>query len=448
MTKKTLYRLLLWVSLLLAAATVFFLAAGFKSLTGPVLILFFVVLAFAIRGNEFLRGFSYTIMIFAAVTVAMFYPGVFTHWGHFELKVLIVPLLQIIMFGMGSQMSFKDFAGVVKMPKGVVLGLACQFTIMPFVGYIIATSFGFPPEIAAGIILIGSSPSGLASNVMSFIARANLALSVTLTAFATMLAPLITPSLMKLLAGQFVPVDFWDMMLGIINIVILPIIAGLIFNAVAYGREQRKSIVIQVIVYFLIIAVKNSILYLTSGIEPAAAMLQFGKDLFWFLFLPVAGALVFKSLAKGRHGYLDKAMAFFSMAGIAVIITIITATGRDSLLEIGALLIVASIIHNLAGYFLGYWICRFARMDEKSCRTIALEVGMQNGGLASGIALQMGKVATIGLAPAVFGPLMNITGSSLATWWRGRPAKDDDRVPETVISPDELKTPQTKLTKT
>ena len=86
-------------------------------------------------------------------------------------------------------------------------------------------------------------------------------------------------------------------------------------------------------------------------------------------------------------------------------------------------LILACLLHNLTGYFLGYWACKLLRMNEKSCRTIALEVGMQNGGLASGIALEMGKVATVGLAPAVFGPMMNITGSSLATWWRGKNKK-------------------------
>jgi len=315
-------------------------------------------------------------------------------------------------------MSFRDFAGVVRMPKGVFLGLACQFTIMPVVGYIIATTFGFPPEIAAGIILVGSSPSGLASNVMSFIAKANLALSVTLTAVATMLSPLITPSLMKLLAGQFVPVDFWGMMLGIINIVILPIVGGLIFNALAYRKNNRKSIAVQALVYLLIIAGKNLILSLTAEISPAAVLIQFGKDLVWFLILPVVAAILFRKLVKGSREILDRAMAFLSMAGIGIIILVITAAGRDSLLEIGFLLILACLLHNASGYFLGYWICRLARMDEKSCRTIALEVGMQNAGLASGIALQMGRVATIGLAPAVFGPMMNITGSSIATWWR------------------------------
>jgi len=176
-----------------------FLLAYFLDKTlflGPLLISSFVFLAFGVRGNPISKGFSYTIMIFAAVSISMFYPELFITWGEFELKTTIVPLLQVIMFGMGSQMSFRDFAGVVKMPKGVFLGLACQFTIMPVIGFTIATSFGFPPEVAAGIILVGSSPSGLASNVMSFIAKANLALSVTLTAVATMLAPLITPSLM------------------------------------------------------------------------------------------------------------------------------------------------------------------------------------------------------------------------------------------------------------
>jgi BASS family bile acid:Na+ symporter len=418
MKQATIYRVLLLLAGLIAILFLVAFLTGNRQFLGPFLISFFVVLAFGVRGNPVSKGFSYTIMIFAAVSISMFYPEPFIKWGDFELKTTIVPLLQIIMFGMGSQMSFRDFAGVVKMPKGVLIGLACQFTIMPLVGFAIASTFGFPAEIAAGIILVGSSPSGLASNVMSFIAKANLALSVTLTAVATMLAPLITPSLMKLLAGQFVPVDFWDMMLGIINIVILPIVGGLIFNAVAYGKDRLRSILIQAAVYFLIIAGKNLIQLLTAGVAGNEVWLQFGKDLLWFMVLPVVAGVVFRNLAGGNSRILDRAMAFISMAGIGVIITVITAAGRDSLLDIGFLLIVACLLHNTAGYFMGYWICRMAGLDEKSCRTIALEVGMQNGGLASGIALQMGKVATVGLAPAVFGPMMNITGSSLATWWR------------------------------
>ncbi|MGW8314589.1 MAG: bile acid:sodium symporter family protein [Bacteroidales bacterium] len=425
MKKKITFQILLGLAALSAIVFGIALLTGKKEWLGPALVAFFIFLAFGVRGNPVSRGFSYTIMIFAAVSISMFYPHLFIRWGKFELQTTIVPLLQIIMFGMGSQMSFRDFAGVVKMPKGVLLGLTCQFTIMPVVGYVIATTFGFPPEIAAGIILVGSSPSGLASNVMSFIAKANLALSVTLTAVATMLAPLITPSLMKLLAGEFVPIDFWNMMLGIINIVILPIVGGLMFNAVAYGKEGKNSIRIQAMIYALIIGGKNLILYQTSDISATDTWIQLARDLGWFLVLPLIAAILFKQLAKGNRGTLDQLMAFISMAGIGIIITVITAAGRDSLLEIGFLLILACLLHNSAGYLLGYWICRLARMDEKSCRTIALEVGMQNGGLASGIALQMGKVATIGLAPAVFGPMMNITGSSLATWWRRKSLVED-----------------------
>lgn len=391
---------------------------------GPFLTLFFILLALSFNGFSKLKSFSYTIWIFAAVTISMYFPQFFLKAGDFELKGLIVPLLQIIMFGMGSQMSVKDFAGVIKMPKGVIIGLICQFTIMPIIGISIASSFGFPPEIAAGIILIGSSPSGLASNVMAFIAKANLALSITLTTIATLLAPLITPTLMSWLAHQYVPIDFWKMMLGIFNMVILPIIAGLVFNAIAYGLAKQKSIIIQVIVSLLIIIGKNMIFYLTAETSTNAVLHSLFMDTSWFILLPIVAGFIFKAVAKGSTDFLGKAMAFVSMLGIGIIITIITAAGRDSLIEMGLVLILACLLHNLLGYFLGYWTCKLVGMDEKSCRTIALEVGMQNGGLASGIALQMGKVATVGLAPAVFGPLMNITGSSLATYWRDKKTKD------------------------
>jgi len=357
---KSIFKFLLISALLFLSITIIMIALGSGSNAGIPLMLFFLLLALAVRGTQKFKGFSFTILIFAAVTVSMYYPAYFTNIGDFNLKKLIVPLLQIIMFGMGTAMSIKDFAGVVKMPKGVLVGLACQFTIMPVLGFGIASLFGFAPEIAAGVVLVGSSPSGLASNVMAYLAKANLALSVTLTAVSTVLAPLMTPLLMKVFAGQFVPIDFWSMMLSILKIVILPIIIGLIFNHFFHGKAK----------------------------------------------------------------WLDKAMPIISMAGIALIITIITAAGRDSLLTIGLLLVLAAIIHNIAGYFLGYWGSRALKMNEQDCRTIALEVGMQNGGLASGIALEMGKVATIGLAPAVFGPWMNISGSSLATWWRD---KDSDK---------------------
>ena len=341
----------------IGAFTLFLMGRG--SELGPLLVLFFISLALVIRKHRVFGGCSYTILIFAAVTASMYYPEYFSSIGSFDLKNLIVPLLMIIMFGMGTAMSLKDFRGVIKMPRGVLVGIVCQFTIMPFVGFGLAYVFKFPPEIAAGIILVGSSPSGLASNVMAYISNANLALSLTLTAVATLLAPVFTPFLMKMLANELVPINFLAMLWSIVKIVILPIIAGLVFNRFAHGKFV----------------------------------------------------------------WLDRAMPIVSMGGIAVIITIITAAGRDSLLTIGLALVLAVVLHNIAGYFFGYWGSRLVGLDQRSARTVAFEVGMQNAGLASGIALEMGRVATMGLAPAVFGPMMNITGSSLATWWRGRHIK-------------------------
>ena len=338
------------------------LILGTADFAGPFVVGFFTLLGLGARGTPVLRPFSFTIWIFAAVSAAMFYPAYFQRVGEFELDQLIVPLIQLIMFGMGTAMSVKDFVGVAKMPKGILVGIACQFSIMPLLGLTLATAFGFPAEVAAGVVLIGSAPSGVASNVMAYIAGANLALSITLTAVATLMAPFVTPLLMKLLAGQFVPIDFFAMMFGIIKMVIIPIVLGLGFNKLMHGRAE----------------------------------------------------------------WLDRAMPVVSMVGIAVIITIITAAGRDSLLAVGPALVAAAIIHNGLGYLFGYWGSRLAGMDERSCRTISIEVGMQNGGLASGIALQMGKLATVGLAPAIFGPWMNISGSALANWWRRNPLDEPD----------------------
>jgi len=347
---------------LIAVLYVFMSVSGVGQSAGYVLVAFFLLLALQLRGTSF-SGFSYTVIIFAAVSASMYFPEWFISIGDFQLSELIVPLLMIIMFGMGTSMSWGDFVGVIKMPQAVGVGLVCQFSIMPIIGFLLATLSGLPPEIAAGIVLVGCSPSGLASNVMSFLSNANLALSITLTAVATLLSPLLTPFLMGFLADQFVPIDFLTMFWSIVKMVILPVLAGLVFNQVAHGKFP----------------------------------------------------------------WLDKAMPIVSMAGIAIIIVIITAAGRDSLLSIGLILILIVIVHNTAGYLLGYWSCRIIGLDKKSCRTIAFEVGMQNSGLASGLALEMGKVATMGLAPAVFGPFMNISGSSLATWWRGKDTETETK---------------------
>ncbi len=339
---------------------------GDHSWGGILLLLFFLSLAMAFRGNRILKGFSYTLMIMAVVSIAMYHPQYFITVGNFKLSALIVPLLQIIMFGMGTELSLKDFSNVLKMPRGIIIGVAGHYIIMPIVGFSIAKLFNFPAEIAAGIILVGCSPSGLASNVMSYLARANLALSVSLTAVSTLLAPIVTPFLMRVLGGSFIEISFMSMFWEIVKMVIIPIVAGLVFNHLLHGKIK----------------------------------------------------------------WLDKAMPVLSMGGIAVIITIITAAGRDNLLQVGALLIVATFIHNIAGYFFGYWSGRLFKFNEKDARTIALEVGMQNAGLASGLALAIGKLSTAGLAPAIFGPVMNVTGSALASWWHNHPPDDEKETKE------------------
>ena len=276
----------------------------------------------------------------------------------FTIQSIIMPMLQVIMFGMGTTMSADDFKGVIQNPKGVLVGLMCQFAIMPFLGFGIAKMFNFPPEIAAGIILIGSSPSGLASNVMAYIAKANVALSITITSCATLLAPFLTPFFMKFLGGGYINIDVWKMMWDITKIVILPILLGVGINALLPALSKR----------------------------------------------------------------LQKVLPLISMAGIGFVIVTVTAAGHESLATVGGLLLVAVLLHNLGGFVIGYFSSKLLfKLPEQDCRTVAIEVGLQNGGLASALAVQMGKIATVGLASALFGPLMNITGSLLASFWATRP---------------------------
>lgn len=299
----------------------------------------------------------FTVSIVLCVVIAYYFPEYFITIGDYKLSNLIVPLLQIIMFGMGTTISFQDFVGVIKMPKAVLIGLSLQFLIMPFWGFGITKIFDFPPEIAAGIVLVGASPSGLASNVMSLIAKANIPLSITITTCATFIAPVLTPLFMRWLGGSYIEVDFWGMVWSMAQLVLIPVLLGFVVRRIA-GKQIEN---------------------------------------------------------------LNKMLPFVSMLGIALIILIITAAGQSALKSVGLLLLVAVVMHNLGGYVFGYGTAKLLKMSKQDCRTIALEVGLQNGGLASGLASQMGKMATVGLAPALFGPMMNISGSILAGIWGRKP---------------------------
>ena len=196
---------------------------------------------------------------------------------------------------------------------------------------------------------------------MNFIAGSNLALSVSITALATIVAPLMTPLWMKVLAGQFVPIDFMQMM---------------------WGRLQNHH-------------------------YPPSPRVSFSTN-----------------SMHGKAKWLDRALPVVSMGGIVFIIVVITAAGRDKLLTVGLMLLAAEMIHNTVGYLGGYWGSRLSGLDERSCRTVAIEVGLQNGGLGSALAINVLKSPAAALAPAIFGPWMNISGSILANWWHAHPVKD------------------------
>ncbi len=328
-------------------------------------------------------GRLYTAAIVAAVAAALIAPEAFVRWGGIELRDprVVLVIVQLVMFGMGSQMRFADFVGVIREPRGVLVGLACQFTIMPLLGWALARLCGFPDEIAAGVVLIGSCSSGLASNVMTYLAGANLTLSVTVTACATLLSPLVTPLLMKALAGRLVEMSMASMMLSIVQIVLVPVGAAFLLEAIVGAVPRTRPI--------------------------------------W------------EAIRRG--------LPFLSMAGIVFFTAVTTAAGREELLRVGPLLLLACIVHNCLGYLLGYAGSRLAGLDIPSARAMALEVGLQNGGMASGIAGQMGKLGTVGLAAAVFSPWMNISGSVLAGYWARRPVKDeppaaDESAPERLTA--------------
>lgn len=390
----------------------------------PIAVALAVALPFVLRALPAMRGYQFTAWIVAAVVAAMCYPASFLHWGDFDLrnKWLILVVVQLVMFGMGTQMSLRDFSGVVKTPRGVLVGIVCHFSVMPLVGWGLTKLFDFPPEIAAGIILIGSCSSGLASNVMAYLAHANLALSVTVTAVTTLVAPFLTPLLMKLLAGTLVEVKFFNLMMEIIKIVIVPIGAAMLHDylkhASALGRRNVMRVAAASAVWLVFIACGGWTWLsgkVAEDVLPGLAVIGF-----------FAGAVVFGVVfhwAASRVAQIERLMPVASMAGIVYFTTVTTAAGRDNLLQVGALLFVAAALHNAAGYFFGYWLSRASGLDKNSARSVAFEVGLQNGGMASGLAGSMGKLGTVGLAAAIFSPWMNVSGSILANYWKRRPVQ-------------------------
>lgn len=341
--------------------TVIMIAMGKIADAGYTFVGIFVAMVFYAKQTKVIRGNVFTFWIFAFLVAAMYFPWIFTNWG-FNTMVLVVPLIQLIMFGMGTKLSVGDFMREFKRPKGLMIGTLLVFSIMPVVGLIIAKGFRFPPEIAAGVILIGSCPGGVASNVMTFLANGNIALSISITTFATLISPILTPLLMKILAGRLIDIPVLGMMGSIMKMIILPIVAGLIVNKLLRNHKQ----------------------------------------------------------------WLDRILPLLSMIAILIFVTIVVAHYRDRLIVVGLALIGASIIHNFIGYILGYWTSKAIGLDERDCRTMAIEVGLKNGGMGMGIAINSLKSADAALAPIIFGKWMNISGSTLANYWRRKPVQDEN----------------------
>lgn len=292
----------------------------------------------------------FPLLILAGGAVALATPSSFT-----GLAPWINPLLGVIMFGMGLTLTAPDFAVIAKRPIPVVIGVVAQYAIMPLLGWLIAAALGLPPALAAGVILVGCCPGGTASNVVSYLARGDVALSVSMTTVSTLLAPLFTPVLALWLAGQYMPVDAGSMAWSIVQIVLFPVLLGLVVRT----------------------------------------------------FLP---GLVTKALP---------ALPWVSVLAITVVVVAVVAGSAKAIFSAGLLVLAAVILHNGLGYALGYTAARLFRLPIPSRRTTAIEVGMQNSGLAAGLARTY-LTPEAALPGAIFSVWHNVSGAILAAYWRRR----------------------------
>ena len=268
------------------------------------------------------------------------------------------PLLGIIMFGMGLTLKPVDFALVARRPLPVLLGVVAQYVIMPLLALGVVWIMKLPPEIAVGVILVGCAPGGTSSNVVSYLARGDVALSVTMTSISTLLAPIMTPLLVSLLAGQIMEVDAGAMALSIVNVVLIPVIAGL---AVATFLPRLVRVVAPILPWISVLAISS-------------------------------------------------------------IVAIVVGGSHERILEAGLTVLVAVIIHNTLGYVLGYGVGALFGQPGPARRTMAVEIGMQNSGLAAGLATTY-MTPMAALPAAVFSVWHNLSGAVVAALFRMQDAR-------------------------
>jgi BASS family bile acid:Na+ symporter len=313
-------------------------------------------IAIAIAWNRKTRLYAFASWVVAAVLVALISPPLFLSFLPMPYKDALTILLQLAMFGMGATLTLDDFARILKMPWGILIGFVLQFLIMPFLGWGISKLLGLPIDLALGMILLGASPGGISSNVVTYLAKGNVALSVTMTACSTMAAPVMTPLMVYLYAREAVSLDYLAMFWNILSTVVAPVVLGIIANAVLNRLK----------------------------VDPKRS---------------------------------EKVLAAISMIAICGICGMIAAKSQQQILQVGWILVVAVTLHNLLGYLLGYWGSKLAGLSRADCRTIAIEVGLQNGGLAASLATEVLKRDAAAITPALFAPIMNVSGSILATIW-------------------------------
>ncbi|WP_203138051.1 bile acid:sodium symporter family protein [Microbacterium sp. JZ31] len=269
-------------------------------------------------------------------------------------------LLGVVMFGMGLTLTLPDFSRILKRPWMVLIGVVLQYLIMPLTAWVIVLVLQLPAELAAGVILVGCAPGGTASNVVTYLSRGDTALSVTITTCSTLLAPILTPLLTLWLAGQFLEVPFASMMISILQTVLLPVVAGLVVR-----------------------------LLLRRWVERA-----------------------------------QPALPWISTIAIALIVAAVVAGSADRIVEAGLLVFLAVFLHNGFGLLLGYLAAMALRMSQRERRAIAVEVGMQNSGLAASLAAaHFSPLAA--LPAAVFSVWHNLSGAIFAMIMGRRPVTDD-----------------------
>jgi BASS family bile acid:Na+ symporter len=294
------------------------------------------------------RLFPLWAILFSAL--AWFQPALFSQY-----KNWIVPLLSVVMFGMGMTLHLSDFKRAFNMPGLILTGLTLQYSVMPLAAIAIATLLGLSPVLTAGMVLVGASPGGTASNVICYLARGNVALSITLTAISTMLAIVLTPLIALLLIDASIDVPAGKMLFSIMTMVIIPVSLGISMNH-----------------------------YLGKALKPV------------------------------RHVF-----PLVSVFAIVFIIAIIVALNANRLPQLGPALLLAVVLHNAAGLIIGYFCARALNTPAAEARTLAIEVGMQNSGLAVALAIKY-FTASAALPGAIFSIWHNLSGSALATLWSKR----------------------------